>query len=48
MMADASVRLAPWHDAADNASMSRDDVEHGPPWGWQQARVARSIQDPSS
>jgi [ribosomal protein S18]-alanine N-acetyltransferase len=48
MIADVAVRLATLQDAADVASMSRDYVEHGLPWGWQQARVARAIQDPST
>jgi [ribosomal protein S18]-alanine N-acetyltransferase len=40
------VRLANPADAADIAAMSRDEIEHGLPWSWTEARVLRAIASP--
>jgi ribosomal protein S18 acetylase RimI-like enzyme len=48
MIADVAVRLATVADAADIAAMSRDLIEHGLPWRWNEGRVARAIRDPQT
>ncbi len=48
MIADVAVRLATLADAADIASMSRDYIEQGLPWGWTHDRVAKAINDPET
>jgi [ribosomal protein S18]-alanine N-acetyltransferase len=45
MIADVTVRLARIADAAEIAVMSRDYIERGLPWTWNQDRVARAIVD---
>jgi ribosomal-protein-alanine N-acetyltransferase len=40
-----NVRLATADDARDVAELSRSAVEHGLPWSWTPARVARAIAD---
>jgi ribosomal-protein-alanine N-acetyltransferase len=42
----AAVKLATAADAADIAAMSRDEIEHGLPWSWTEARVLRAIANP--
>jgi ribosomal-protein-alanine N-acetyltransferase len=41
--ADPPVRLASPSDAGEIAEMSRELIEHGLPWTWTRARVARAI-----
>ena len=48
MIVDLEVRLATLADAAEIAAMSRDYIEHGLPWGWRRARIARAINDPET
>jgi ribosomal-protein-alanine N-acetyltransferase len=48
LIASVEVRLATLADAADIASMSRDYIEHGLPWGWRYDRVAKAINDPET
>ncbi len=48
MIADVVVRLATLADAAEIASMSRDYIEYGLPWGWRYDRVARAINAPET
>lgn len=43
MIADVAIRLAVPADAQRIASMSRDLIEYGLPWGWQAERVSRKI-----
>lgn len=44
MLANAAIRLATPADAHDIANMSRETIEHGLPWQWRPARVARAIR----
>jgi [ribosomal protein S18]-alanine N-acetyltransferase len=39
------VRLALRADVPGIAAMSRDEIEHGLPWSWTEARVLRALQD---
>ena len=48
MIADTTVRLATLADAAEIASMSRDYIERGLPWGWTGNRVAKAIDNPDT
>ncbi len=48
MTVDLRIRLASGNDAADIAAMSRRLIEHGLPWTWQPARVARAIASPNT
>jgi ribosomal protein S18 acetylase RimI-like enzyme len=48
MIDGVDVRLAVATDAAEIAAMSREYIEHGLPWSWQEARVARAIADPQN
>jgi ribosomal-protein-alanine N-acetyltransferase len=48
MIADVAVRFADLADAPAIAAMSREYIEHGLPWSWQPARVARAIRDPET
>ncbi len=48
MTPDLHIRLASGSDAADIAAMSRRLIEHGLPWSWQPARVARAIASPNT
>lgn len=43
MTPDLQIELARADDAASIAVMSRNLIEHGLPWTWQPARVARAI-----
>jgi ribosomal-protein-alanine N-acetyltransferase len=45
MITDAQVRLATLADAAGIAAMSRDQIEQGLGWSWNEARVRRAIRD---
>ena len=45
MTPDVTVRLAIPADAAEIAAMSRDQIENGLGWSWNEARVRRSIGD---
>lgn len=38
-----SIRLATQADAADIAVLARDEIEHGLPWTWTEARIAYNI-----
>ena len=40
MIADIAVRLATLADADSIAAMSRDYIEHGLGWGWQDGSMA--------
>lgn len=42
-MVNPSVRLATRVDAADIATMSRDEIERGLEWSWTEGRVLRAI-----
>lgn len=44
MLAATEVRFAQLADAAAIAELSREAIEHGLPWRWTPARVARAIQ----
>jgi ribosomal protein S18 acetylase RimI-like enzyme len=46
MWTSSAVKLATRADAADIAAMSRDEIEHGLPWSWTEARVLRAIGSP--
>lgn len=48
MSQNAELRLAKPADAARIALMSRDLVEHGLPWSWNGARVAKHVRCPDS
>jgi len=48
MLAEISVRLATLDDAAAIAALSRDEIEHGLPWGWRPERVAQAIRAPDT
>ena len=48
MITSHSVRLARPSDAAAIAAMSRDFIEHGLGWGWDERRVLRNISDRST
>ena len=48
MIADVAVRFADLADAPAIAAMSREYIEHGLPWSWLPARVARAIRDPET
>lgn len=48
MLADTVVRLAVPADAEAIAAMSREYIEHGLPWSWLPARVARAIRNPDT
>lgn len=43
-----AVRFATLADAAGIAALSRDVIEHGLPWSWTEARVARAIANPDT
>lgn len=43
-----SIRFATRDDAAALAALSRDEVEHGLPWTWDETRVARAIANPDT
>jgi len=43
-----TIRLATARDASDVADLSRRAVEHGLPWSWTPARVAKAIADPNT
>lgn len=43
-----TIRLASREDAAAIAALSRDEIEHGLPWTWREARVRRAIDDPET
>jgi ribosomal protein S18 acetylase RimI-like enzyme len=45
MLTHSLVRLAIADDAPAIAAMSREYIEHGLPWSWRPARVARAILD---
>ncbi len=45
MALDFSIRLATLSDAAAIAGMSRDYIENGLGWGWDETRVSRSIRN---
>jgi ribosomal-protein-alanine N-acetyltransferase len=45
VIADIAVRLARRGDAAAIAALSRDEIEHGLPWRWREARIADAIAD---
>ena len=42
------VELATAGDAAAIAAMSRDEIERGLGWSWNEARVRRAIRDPNT
>ena len=48
MTVDPPVRLARPADAEDIASMSRDLIERGLPWGWRPPRVLHAIRNPDT
>lgn len=48
MIADYKVQLALPSDAADIAEMSRDFIEHGLGWRWDERRVQRTIDNSST
>lgn len=48
MIADVTIRLATFADAADIAEMSRDYIEHGLPWRWRQDRIHAAINNPDT
>ncbi|MEE8212177.1 MAG: GNAT family N-acetyltransferase [Acidiferrobacterales bacterium] len=48
MSQNAELRLAKPADAAGIALMSRDLVEHGLPWSWNDVRVAKHVRCPDS
>lgn len=43
-----TLRFATRDDAAAIAALSRDEIEHGLPWTWREARVRRAIADPDT
>jgi [ribosomal protein S18]-alanine N-acetyltransferase len=45
MITELPVRLATSADAAGIAAMSRDQIEQGLGWSWNEARVRRAIRD---
>jgi [ribosomal protein S18]-alanine N-acetyltransferase len=45
MIADVPIELATTADVPCIATLSRDLIEHGLPWTWRPARVARAIAD---
>jgi len=48
MITESSVRLATTADAAAIAAMSRDQIERGLGWSWNEARIARAIRNPDT
>jgi [ribosomal protein S18]-alanine N-acetyltransferase len=48
MIDGIAIRLATAADAAAIAAMSREYIEYGLPWGWQEERVAAAIADPQT
>jgi [ribosomal protein S18]-alanine N-acetyltransferase len=48
MIDGIAIRLATAADAAAIAAMSREYIEYGLPWGWQEQRVAAAIADPQT
>ncbi len=48
MIDGIAIRLAARSDAAAIAAMSREAIEYGLPWGWQEQRVAAAIADPQT
>ena len=45
MISHLAIRLATPVDAAAIAALSRDEIEHGLPWTWQEGRVRNAIRD---
>jgi ribosomal-protein-alanine N-acetyltransferase len=45
MISHLAIRLATPADAAAIAALSRDEIEHGLPWTWQEGRVRHAIRD---
>lgn len=48
MLITPTVRLAAPQHASAIAQMSRDYIEHGLGWSWEDARVLRAIREPST
>jgi ribosomal-protein-alanine N-acetyltransferase len=46
MISHLTIRFATRGDAAAIAALSRDEIEHGLPWTWREARVRHAIADP--
>jgi ribosomal-protein-alanine N-acetyltransferase len=45
MISHLAIRFATPVDAAAIAALSRDEIEHGLPWTWQEGRVRNAIRD---
>ena len=43
-----TIRIATREDAPAIAALSRDEIEHGLPWTWREARVRNAIADPDT
>ena len=43
-----TIRIATRDDAPAIAALSRDEIEHGLPWTWREARVRDAIADPDT
>jgi ribosomal protein S18 acetylase RimI-like enzyme len=48
MISNLAIRFATFADAAAIAVLSRDEIEHGLPWTWREARVRHAIADPET
>ena len=48
MIPQLTIRFATFADAAAIAALSRDEIEHGLPWTWREARVRHAIADPDT
>ena len=48
MIDGIAIRLAARSDAAAIAAMSREAIEYGLPWGWQEQRVAAAMRAPAA
>ena len=48
MFSHLTIRFATRDDAAAVAALSRDEIEHGLPWTWREARVRQAIADPDT
>jgi ribosomal-protein-alanine N-acetyltransferase len=48
MISHLAIRFATPDDAGAIAALSRDEIEHGLPWTWREARVRHAIADPDT